>query len=351
MRSLLDIQKQLVPDLIHIMRKRYDLMQSIRYLQPVGRRALAQNLQTTERILRAEVDLLKDWGLIHVSPIGMSCTEEGLQLLSNMESMADELFGFSDLAIQLERLLHINKVIVVAGDMDVSEWGKKELGRVGAALLKLHAEEDDVIAITGGSTIAAVSEHLTPSPHFRGVQFVPGRGGLGEKVELQANTLASIFAAKTGAQYRLLHVPDRLGPDAVQSLMGEEQVSEVLQLLKRSRVIMHGIGDAVAMAKRRKYTDLEISELTELGAVGEAFGYYFNAAGEIVHRMPTIGITLDNVRQADVVLSLAGGSSKAKAIMSFAKQSCQTVLITDEGAARAIVGQFRQARHPDAQLL
>ncbi|GIO01905.1 central glycolytic genes regulator [Brevibacillus halotolerans] len=343
MRTLLNIQNKLVPDLVQVLRKRYDLMQSIRHLQPVGRRALAQNLQTTERILRSEVELLKDMGLIHVSPIGMSCTEEGIHLLKEMDSMADELFGFNDLALQLQQILHIPKVIVVAGDVDVSEWGKKELGRVGARILKQVVQEGDVVAVTGGSTIVSVAEHVTPSSHFRDVQFVPARGGLGEKVEMQANTIASSLAAKSGGTYHLLHVPDRLSPDVVQSLLGEAQVAEVMQLLHKARVVIHGIGDGMAMAMRRKYTEEELEVLRELGAVGEAFGYYFNAAGETIYKMPTIGLSLEDVKRADVVLSLGGGSSKAKAIMAFAKQACQTVLITDEGAARAILEEHRQS--------
>jgi central glycolytic genes regulator len=73
--------------------------------------------------------------------------------------------------------------------------------------------------------------------------------------------------------------------------------------------------------------------------VSEAFGYYFNEAGETVHRMPTIGLQLEDVKKAEAVLSIAGGKSKAKAILSFSKQSCQNVLITDEGAARAILSE------------
>ena len=35
-----------------------------------------------------------------------------------------------------------------------------------------------------------------------------------------------------------------------------------------------------------------INELEELGAVGEAFGHYFNESGEIVYSTPTIGVKM-----------------------------------------------------------
>jgi central glycolytic genes regulator len=283
------------------------------------------------------VELLKDTGLLTVTAAGMNLSEEGQHVLEEMEPMVGELFGLNELAERLRRMLGISEVIVVQGNADQSPWVKEELGRVGARVLKQVVREGDIVAVTGGTSIASVASHLTPSPAFRNVQFVPARGGLGERVELQANTLASAMAAKTGASYRLLHVPDRLHPEALQTLVKEPQVQDVLALLRDTRIVLHGIGDAITMARRRHHSEEEIRELVEAGAVSEAFGYYFNEAGETVHRMPTIGLQLEDVQTAETVLSIAGGESKAKAILSFAKQSCQNVLITDEGAARSLL--------------
>ncbi|CAJ1001202.1 MULTISPECIES: sugar-binding transcriptional regulator [Bacillales] len=339
MRRFIEMQQKLLPDLVDVMRQRYMLLRSVHHLQPIGRRALAQELHSTERILRAEVDLLKETGLLHVTAAGMSLSEEGQRVLDELEPLVGELFGLTELAERLQRVLGIAKVIVVQGDADHSPWVKQELGRVGARVLKQYVREGDIVAVTGGTSIASVAQHLTPSPAFKGVQFVPARGGLGERVELQANTLASAMAAKTGGTYRLLHVPDRLHPEALQSLLREPQIKEVLALLKHTRIVLHGIGDALTMARRRSYSEAELRELEQAGAVSEAFGYYFNEAGETVHRMPTIGLQLEDVKKAEAVLSIAGGKSKAKAILSFSKQSCQNVLITDEGAARAILSE------------
>lgn len=337
MRDLVELQQKLLPDLVEVLRKRYMLLQSIYHLQPIGRRALSQVTMTTERILRGEVELLKEMGLLLFTTAGMSVSEEGQRVLERLEPMVAELFGLTDLAQRLQAHLRIPEVIVVQGDADRNEWVKQELGRVGARVLKQRIQEGDVVAVTGGTSIANLAEHLTPSPAFRTVQFVPARGGLGEKVELQANTLASVMAAKTGGTYHLLHVPDRLSNEALQAMLEEPGVREVIQLLRKSRIVVHGIGDALVMAQRRKYSSQELEELQALGAVSEAFGYYFNDAGEIVHRMPTIGLQLEDVQNAEVVLSIAGGTSKARAILSFAKHACESVLITDEGAARALL--------------
>ena len=81
-----------------------------------------------------------------------------------------------------------------------------------------------------------------------------------------------------------------------------------------------------------------IEELKEKSAEAEAFGYYFDIKGNIVHRTQTIGLQLEDIRHAERVIAIAGGKNKAKAIQAIANHEWQNVLITDEGAAKAILG-------------
>jgi central glycolytic genes regulator len=75
-------------------------------------------------------------------------------------------------------------------------------------------------------------------------------------------------------------------------------------------------------------------------AVAEAFGYYFNQEGEVVHRVQTIGIQLEDIERVRHVIAVAGGASKAKAIQAYMKQAPRSILITDEGAAKALVREL-----------
>ena len=62
-RQLVQIQKRIVPDLIEEMQTRYDILHYVRLMQPIGRRTLATSLGLTERVLRREVDFLKQQDL------------------------------------------------------------------------------------------------------------------------------------------------------------------------------------------------------------------------------------------------------------------------------------------------
>jgi central glycolytic genes regulator len=94
----------------------------------------------------------------------------------------------------------------------------------------------------------------------------------------------------------------------------------------------------MTMAKRRRSSTEVLDKLSESNAVGEAFGYYFNEAGEVVHKVHTIGLQLEDLQNAEHVIAVAGGQSKGKAIGAYLKQApASTILITDEGAAKELL--------------
>ncbi|WP_019533315.1 sugar-binding transcriptional regulator [Paenibacillus ginsengihumi] len=337
MREFLEIQKQLLPDVTETMRKRYTILHHILVSGLVGRRTLAAELNTTERILRAEVEFLKQQGLIEVESSGMRISEAGRQLLERLEPMVKDLFGLTDLEERIRRHFRLKQVVVVPGDSDSSPLIKKELGRAGAAVLRKIVTSDEVVAVTGGSTMAEVAHHLSASSALKGCWFVPARGGLGESVDLQANTIASNMAKKTGARYRLLHVPDHLGEEAYQTLMQEGSIAEIVQFIRQANIVIHGIGEAMVMARRRKVDQELTSALREDGALGEAFGYYFDRTGRILHKMPMVGLRLEDIQAMDWVVGIAGGRSKGEAIAAVLNNGHEDVLITDEAAAEEIV--------------
>ncbi|MDI4648804.1 sugar-binding transcriptional regulator [Cohnella hashimotonis] len=333
MRNILEMQQKLVPDIMQVLQKRYDILRRIGVTGTGGRRTLAASLELTERTLRAELDLLRSQGLIEAGTTGVSLTERGRRLLEEMEPMVRELFGLSDLEAALRKRFGLKQAVVVPGDSDVSEEAKRELGRAGSKVLRRVIGPGDIVAVMGGTTMARMaSQFSVPSP-LRDNWFVPARGGLGESVDYQANTIASELAKRTGARYRMLHVPDHLSEDAYQTIMQEPNVREVVDMIRSARIVVHGIGDASAMARRRKLDAGTVQEILRDGALAEAFGYYFDREGAVVHRMATAGLRLEDIEAAESVIGIAGGRSKGEAIAAVMRFGHDDVLVTDEAAA------------------
>ncbi len=337
LRKLVNIQKQLVPDLVETMQKRYRMLQFVHLKQPIGRRSLAVNLQLSERVVRGEVTFLKDQRLISFNTAGMSLTREGETVLVQLEEMMKEILGLRALETELEQKLGVTKVVIVPGNSDEEDWVKQEMGQACVRELKSIIIPSSVVAVMGGTTLAAVAQMMTPDPKVSQSIFVPARGGLGERVENQANTISAEFADRAGAEYRLMHVPDQLSEEAYSSLVLEPSVKEILDLIKTSRILLHGIGDATRMAARRSSEEPFMNKLKREHAVAEAFGYYFNQTGEIIHKQRTIGLQLDELDAGKHVISVAGGASKANAIAAYMKHRPSDVLITDEAAARGLL--------------
>lgn len=337
MREFLSLQLKLVPDLFEVMQKRLSILRNIYLQQPIGRRSLAISLDTTERILRGEVDFLKEQGLVRVESVGMFLTDTGLQVLESLEELIKDVYGLSDLESDVQKILNVKRVIVIPGKSDELDLNKKELGRTAAHFLLSILQENDVVAVTGGSTIAMMAEMMSSTKQFPNVLFVPARGGLGENVEYQANQIVANCAKKVGAQYRMLHVSDFLGSNAYQSLKNDPYISEMLTLIRSAQVVVHGIGRAVEMAIRRNAPQDVLKILEQGEAVGEAFGYYFDRQGNIVYRMETMGLQLEDVKNARQVIGLAGGAYKAEAIYAISKVGLVDVLIIDESAADGVI--------------
>lgn len=342
MTTLLDLQKKLVPDALELMANRYRILQSVQVLQPIGRRSLSAQLGVTERVLRSEVTFLHQQGLIQMSSGGMRLSSEGEDILSQLDHVMKDISNLRELEKSLSRVLGINKVIVVQGDSDQTPWVKRELGKVSATIVRKKVKEDSVIAITGGSTLADIAEMMQPIKNGHNLMFVSGRGGLGEKVEYQANTICAKMAEKAQGKYRLLHVPDMISEESYIPLIEEPSVKEVLQLLHRSSMIIHGIGEAKMMANRRKSNPSLLEKIASERAVAEAFGYYFDGEGRVVHKVTTIGLQYEDLFGDKTVIAVAGGQSKAKAIKAYFKQGPDSILITDEGAAKEILKNFKE---------
>jgi central glycolytic genes regulator len=254
--------------------------------------------------------------------------------------MMREISGINEMEEKLKELLNLQEVVIVPGDSDETPWVKQELGRACAKRMKKRLVGKNTIAVAGGSTMAAVADMI--SADFIGdsdTVFVPARGGIGEDVKNEANSVCAKMAENTGAKHRVLYVPDQVSKEVYQSFIKEPIIKEVLHLIKNADMVLHGIGDANVMAKRRNTKEEDMKLITNGHAVGEAFGYYFNEAGQVVHKVPTVGLQLQDLQKIKHVIAVAGGSSKAKAIKACMKSATKsTVLITDEGAATKMIG-------------
>ena len=336
MQEILKLQKKIIPELVELLEKRYNILSTIYYNQPIGRRILANKLNLGERVVRTEINFLKEQGLIEIHTPGMTVTKDGEKIVNELKEFIHDIRGLSEVEEQVKSLLNIRKVIIVPGDIEKDPQIVKDLGKASAKYLKEVIKDNSIIALTGGSTIKEVVEAF-PKVNFSNVLVVPARGGMGRNVETQSNTLAASLAKKVNGTYKMLHIPENLSDDILETLLKKKNISEVVDCIRKADILLYGIGNAEHMAQKRGAEDSEIMKLIDLGAIGEAFGCYFNKKGEVVFRTAIVGLDINEARKIKTHIAVAGGKNKVSSIISTQLNNSNSILVTDEAAGKQIV--------------
>lgn len=332
------VLKQVAPETIETLENRFNILKVVSLLQPIGRRVLSTKVSLTERIIRKEANILKEQGLLEFSLEGMTITEAGIETINVLSMFFMEIRGLRELEMKLKEHLNIKKVIIAPKVNSDKDLTLDEIGRKASAYAKKIIDRDKIIGITGGSTVYTVIDQFKPSNcSEENLIVLPARGGLGRKSDYQANTLVEKLAEKLNCPYKLLYTPDWISKEAKETLLKEPEIKEIVSKLENLDILIFGIARADVMAKRRQLDDDRITDIIKKEAVAEAFGYYFDKEGNIVHEITTIGIELEKLNHVKELIAVAGGEDKAEAIAAVSKINRNLVLVTDEEVAKKIL--------------
>ena len=337
MKNLLKIQQKLIPEVIEIMTKRYLVLREISLSGPIGRRALANNLQNSERIIRTETELLKQQGLIDVASKGMTITQEGQQLLKDLKDAMRDVIGINQLQEEIRQYLGIKKVILIPGSYDNNHSLIKDIGSQAAKYFLDIIKDNDIVSIAGGSTMLEFARSIKSDKKYNSITVVPARGSMGLDVETQSNNVVAEVSKNIHSNYKLLNVPDQLCEESIKMLTQEPEIKSTLELIDNSDVLVFGVGRADEMVERRKLSDEIAKNIMDKKAVGEAFGHYFNKKGEIVYKLNTVGIDMESFKNKRETIAVFAGREKAEAFIPISKINKNIVLITDEESAKEII--------------
>jgi central glycolytic genes regulator len=338
MQSPLSVLTFVAPELLGLVERRYAILRAVAAGEPIGRRTLSDSLGWSERITRSEVDLRREIGLVDLGGSGVFLSETGRQILTQVGQIVSELQELNDLQDRIAAKFSLRRAFVVAGNSDTKRMSRDALARsAGAAILEVLGPSD-VVAISGGSTLADVTSHLPGHKDYPTVTVAPTGGGLGDALETEANTVAAQLARALGAKYRLLHLPSDLDAQSVNILLGAQPaIREIFDLIRSATVVVQGVGTLQGVAKRRGFTAARTRALERRGAVSESLGYFFDSAGKVVEAAGGVGMRLEDLGNAAHVIAVAGGASKGAAIRSLLNTGLQHMLVTDEAGAHAIL--------------
>ncbi|MDO5724823.1 MAG: sugar-binding domain-containing protein [Tissierellia bacterium] len=331
---MIDKLFEFLPEAREIFLKRYIILKGVYENPSIGRRALSEKLDLSERIVRDEAMRLRDLDLLEINNSGMNITDKGIETI--------EVFAADYL--RLERLPSLQKAIRNHLQNDSIYVVKKNsigylraIGMQAALVLSQILSDTDVLGVTGGTTVLNVAEEFNFSNEIQNISVVPARGSVGNLLEEQSNSVASKFANKLNAKYHPIYLPDSLDKQSMDILINNHEIKKSYDMLKKIDTLLFGIGRADIMAKKRGLKRETKDFILKNGAVGEAFGHYFDIDGKEIYKHETIGISLEDFLKIKRVIGVAGTKDKAKAIIAVSKIRKDMTLIIDEDACVEIL--------------
>ena len=331
--NYLNLSHLLVPEGRVLLQIRFRILQTIESFEPIGRRALAKMVHMSERTLRKEIDSLKEMELIDVDSSGMTLTKAGQYVLERSDDLKNYFIQMSLKEHKVAKELGVQFCKVIP-DLEKTSSLVQELMDV---LLPLG---NSIVAITGGQTMAKVSGGFTSEiASNRELTIVPARGGMGGSMLIQANTISEKLSVGIGAKHEALFVPEHVQEATYEPLMQEPSVARTMGLMKKAECLLYSVGNAMIMSERRGLSESQKEILKEKKAIGEAFGCFFNAEGNVVLKIPRVGLHLSDLNIIPHSIAVVKGVEKASALKAYAKLAPvdRTWFVIDESLSNLVL--------------
>jgi len=248
---------------------------------------------------------------------------------------------------QLNEAFKLKDVFVLETGLDTEDKNLRMLGRLGAYYLSENLSATSTLGISWGTAIYETSHAFRRRnyPQFRIVQII-GSIGYGDPAvdgpELARN-IASIFSGKYFTLNSPVIVQDKRARDA---LINERHIQDVLALGHKADYYLVGIGTTIlehsALVRAGSISNAEMESINRsTGAVGDICASLYDQDGKfegIEFNERVVGISLKDLKSAKgVVVGIAGGEVKARAILGALRGGLIDVLVTDDKAAEKVL--------------
>ncbi len=246
------------------------------------------------------------------------------------------------MAQQLASRYQLERCIVIPDDQGRRPT-EVRLGEAGAQLLSDVVTAGDMLGVSWGQTVLALSKAIAPQ-RVPGLSVIQITGSMLATFEFSPELCTSNIADRFGARCINLHAPALVSRAEIRDLLYQEPaLIPQLRLLQTCTKIVFGVGHLEADSTiygSGTVTPEALQPYLAQGALGVIAGRYIDASGHPIHGPLDdcmIGLTLEEIDKIPMRICVAGGSAKAAAIRAALEGHHATILVTDELAAKALL--------------
>lgn len=244
-----------------------------------------------------------------------------------------------DLSTRLAERLHLRHATVVEshGSPDAV---RQQIGLAAAGHLQTTLKDGDTLGVSWGRTIRTMANSLPTLPRIDVVQLT---GTVGTDLADSPVEMVRMVAQNSGGSAHTIFTPMVVG-DArtAASLRAQSDVANVLSRMARLDAAVLALGSWVPPESQLRETIPEDTrnQLEERGVVAEVGALLIADDGSVIAQDFTdqcIAITEAQLRNANRIVLVGGGASKARAASAVARSGLVTEIVTDRALAEAIL--------------
>lgn len=257
----------------------------------------------------------------------------------------DPLEGNQDLARELKKKYNLLSVEVCYSPIDDYNEVLQTITKKAADVLSDLVHDGDIVGVTWGTTMYHIATKLSSKP-VKGVEVIQLNGGVSySKANTYASETVNLFAEAFNTVPRYLPLPVIFDNPQVKQMVEEDRhIGRLIELGKQSNVAIFTVGTVKkdALLFRVGYlNEKEEKDLQEFAA-GDICSRFFDKEGNIYSKLldsRTIGIELDELRNKEKSILVAGGERKINAIHGALVGKYANILITDQFTAKRLIEQ------------
>jgi deoxyribonucleoside regulator len=294
------------------------------YRSEYSQQRIAEELGISRPSVSRLLQYAKDKGYVKIQIM------DPVEDMSNMEQMLLEKY-------------HLHEVRIASSTINDENEIKKYIGIKAAEYLDSIVQDGDIIGVGWGTTLYDMSCSLLPRV-LKGSQIVQLEGGVTHsKWRNYAKDILENFSNNYSTIAQYLPLPVVFGSREVKEMVDQDRhIKRVLEMGSHANIAVFGVGTVRpnALFFRLGYTDQEEQTRIQQIAVGDICSRFFDADGRICNKeldARTVGITLDELRNKEHSIMIAGGEAKVPAIRAALKGHYANVFITDQFTAKELL--------------
>jgi len=252
--------------------------------------------------------------------------ETGIVTISINENPQPE----STLATKLHHRLGLRECLVIPTGDSVSP--RRQVAAAAAGFLSNRIAPNDVLGLSWGRTLAAMTEYLVEMPSVKVVQLT---GSVGNELAISPiEILRKATRRSSGEAFPIMAPMVADSNDAATMMREQSQIKRALDQFQHLTIAMLSVGSwNPATSQLRTYLDEKTqARLEDAGVEGEVAGIFVTRSGEVLdfdqlHRL--IGIRPHELRTVPRIIVVAEGAPKAGTVIGAVRAGLANTLIID----------------------